>query len=100
MYNDVIGVPVPTLQYQQLLTDKARYTDDLHVPGMLVGKLLYSAHPCARITKLEKKSIGRPFEEVYDIENVKPTTEWQGIYDEDREELIGLGMPVDRFEQG
>ncbi len=47
--------------------------------------------------ELEKKPIGKPFEEVYDIENVEPTAEWQGIYDEVREELIELGMPLDQF---
>lgn len=49
---DVIGKPAPTIQSQQLLSGTAHYTNDLRMPGMLVGKLLYSAHPCARITKL------------------------------------------------
>jgi methylamine--corrinoid protein Co-methyltransferase len=46
---------------------------------------------------LQNRPIGKPFEEVYDIENVEPTAEWQGIYDQVREELIILGMPLDRF---
>jgi CO/xanthine dehydrogenase Mo-binding subunit len=53
MANDVIGVPVPAIQNQQLLTGTARFTKDLKMPGMLFGKLLYSAHACARIIKLE-----------------------------------------------
>jgi xanthine dehydrogenase molybdenum-binding subunit len=53
MSNDVIGRPVPAVQNQQLLTGIARFTNDLHMPGMLVGKILYSAQPCAHITKLD-----------------------------------------------
>ena len=53
MANDVIGVPVPALQYEHLLSGSARYINDLKIPGMLVGKLLYSTHPCARITNLD-----------------------------------------------
>lgn len=46
---------------------------------------------------LEKKPIGKPFEEVYNIDKVEPTAEWQGMYDEVREELIKLGLPLDRL---
>lgn len=53
MAGDVIGVPAPALQNEQLLTGTAQYTKDLRMPGMLVGKLLYSAHPCARILKID-----------------------------------------------
>ncbi len=53
MSNDVIGAPAPAIQNQQLLTGAARYTKDLHMPGMLIGKLLYSAHPCARILNID-----------------------------------------------
>ena len=49
------------------------------------------------VDELEKKPIGKPFEEVYDVDNVEPTAEWQGIYDEVRAELIAMGMPLDRF---
>jgi CO/xanthine dehydrogenase Mo-binding subunit len=56
MGNDVIGVPVPAVQYEQLLSGSARYINDLKMPGVLVGKLLYSAHPCARITRLDVSS--------------------------------------------
>lgn len=53
MSADVIGVPAPSLQNDQLLTGTARYTNDLRMPGMLTGKLLYSEHPCARILKID-----------------------------------------------
>jgi len=51
------------------------------------------------VDDLEKKPIGKPFEEVYDVENVEPTAEWQGIYDQVKGELIALGMPLDQFEE-
>ena len=44
---------------------------------------------------LETKPIGKPFEEVYDVVNVVPTAEWQGMYDEVWEELVGMGLPLD-----
>ena len=53
MANDVIGVPVKAVQYEQLLSGSAQYLDDLKIPGMLVGKLLYSKYPCALITNLD-----------------------------------------------
>ncbi len=45
-------------------------------------------------TKLAEKPIGRPFEEVYDLHTIKPTQEWQGIYEEVKDELIGIGVPL------
>jgi len=49
------------------------------------------------VDDLDKNPIGKPFEEVYDIEKVVPTPEWQGMYDEVKEELIKLGLPLDRL---
>ena len=49
-------------------------------------------------SELEKKPIGKPFEEVYNIENVEPTAEWKGTYEEVKEELIKIGMPLDQFD--
>ena len=46
---------------------------------------------------LQRKPIGKPFEEVYDIERVEPTAKWQGIYNEVRNELIIMGIPLDQF---
>lgn len=53
MPHSVIGAPAPTYLNYQLLTGKACYLNDLRMEGMLVGKLLYSEHPCALITKLD-----------------------------------------------
>jgi methylamine--corrinoid protein Co-methyltransferase len=49
------------------------------------------------INDLDKKPIGKPFDQVYDIDKVEPTAEWQGMYDEVRNELIKLGLPLDRL---
>jgi methylamine--corrinoid protein Co-methyltransferase len=46
---------------------------------------------------LPNNPAGKPFEEVYDVENVEPTPEWQGMYDEVRNELIGMGVPIGRL---
>ena len=32
-----------------------------------------------------------------DIENIQPTPEWQATYDQVKEELISLGLPLDQF---
>lgn len=53
----------------------------------IVKKLLTLYEPI-----LEEKPIGKPFDEVYDVETISPTAEWQGIYDEVKNELIGLGL--------
>ena len=50
-----------------------------------------------KVDELDKNPIGKPFEEVYDIDKVEPTPEWQGTYDEVREELIKMGLPLDRL---
>ena len=49
------------------------------------------------VDDLNKKPLGKPFEEVDDLDNVEPIPEWQGMYDEGRDELIGLGLPMDRI---
>lgn len=46
---------------------------------------------------LPTKPDGKPFEQVYDLEKVEPTPEWRGAYDEVWNELVQLGVPVDRF---
>jgi len=48
------------------------------------------------LAELSPQPIGKPFEEVYDVDNVKPTPEWQGMYNEVREELLKMDLPLDR----
>jgi methylamine--corrinoid protein Co-methyltransferase len=49
------------------------------------------------LANLDKQLIGKPFDEVYDIENIQPTPEWQATYDQVKGELIALGLPLDQF---
>jgi methylamine--corrinoid protein Co-methyltransferase len=58
----------------------------------LVQRLLAIYEP-----ELVSQLIGKPFEEVYDVNDVEPTIEWQGMYDEVREDLLRMGLQVDRL---
>jgi methylamine--corrinoid protein Co-methyltransferase len=44
--------------------------------------------------ELEKKPIGKPFEEVYNVETIQPTPEWAGIYGEAKQYLSQLGLDL------
>lgn len=58
---EIIGQPAPSVQSDQILTGRARFTADLDRPGTLIGKLLYSPYACARITRLDvTKARGLP----------------------------------------
>lgn len=46
---------------------------------------------------LEKKITGQPFEEVYDVNTVRPTEAWQNTYDSVKEELVTMGIPLNRL---
>ena len=43
---------------------------------------------------LPNKPIGQPFQEVYDLKTLQPTTEWLGTYHEVKNELISMGMAL------
>jgi 4-hydroxybenzoyl-CoA reductase subunit alpha len=45
----IIGKPTAMIDAAQKTTGVGKYTDDLSVPGMLVGKILHSPYPHARI---------------------------------------------------
>ena len=47
------------------------------------------------VDRQEEKPIGNPFSEVYDLDTIQPTTEWQRIYDEVREEALGWGLALE-----
>jgi hypothetical protein len=47
--------------------------------------------------ELNTQPIGKPFEAVYDVEKVEPTPEWQGTYDEVRNDLVKMGLPLERL---
>jgi len=49
----VIGKPVALVDAAGKTTGQGKYTDDLSVPGMLIGKILHSPFPHARIKRID-----------------------------------------------
>ena len=43
---------------------------------------------------LKENPIGKPFDEVYDVERIRPTPEWQGMYDEVKNELVQMDLAL------
>ncbi|OGN93837.1 MAG: hypothetical protein A2Z71_05110 [Chloroflexi bacterium RBG_13_50_21] len=52
----VIGKPTLAKRSHEIVTGQAHFCPDIHLPGSLVGKLLYPKFPCARITRLDVRS--------------------------------------------
>ncbi len=42
----------------------------------------------------DKKPVGQPFQEVYDLDTNQPTAEWLAIYDDVLEQVYSWGLPV------
>jgi 4-hydroxybenzoyl-CoA reductase subunit alpha len=55
MTNDfsIIGKPTAMVDAAEKTTGQGKYTDDLSLPGMLVGKILHSPYPHARIKRID-----------------------------------------------
>src|SRR5437016_1925663 len=55
MPNDfsIIGKPIAMVDGAGKTTGAGKYTDDLCLPGMLVGKILHSPYPHARIKRID-----------------------------------------------
>src|SRR6266404_4863490 len=49
----IIGKPIAMVDAAGKTTGAGKYTDDLSVPGMLVGKILHSPYPHARIRRID-----------------------------------------------
>ncbi len=49
----IIGKPTAMIDAAGKTTGAGKYTDDLSVPGMLVGKILHSQYPHARIKRID-----------------------------------------------
>jgi len=49
----IIGKPIAMVDAAGKTTGAGKYTDDLSVPGMLIGKILHSPHPHARIQRID-----------------------------------------------
>ncbi len=52
-YFSIIGKPTAMIDAAEKTTGGGKYTDDLSVPGMLVGKILHSPYPHARIKHID-----------------------------------------------
>ncbi|HWR35180.1 MAG TPA: 4-hydroxybenzoyl-CoA reductase subunit alpha [Clostridia bacterium] len=48
-----IGKPTAMIDSAQKATGQGKYTDDIALPGLLIGKILHSPHPHARIVRLD-----------------------------------------------
>ena len=44
---------------------------------------------------LDKRPVGKRFDEVYDSVRVRPTEEWLGVYEAVKDELRELGLDMD-----
>lgn len=56
---EYIGKRIPKLDAEEKVTGRSVYIQDLRAPGMLYGKILYSAHPHARIVKIDTTAAKR-----------------------------------------
>lgn len=45
-------------------------------------------------SQLDQQPYGQAFEEVYDLKTIKPTAEWQHVYEEVKSEAIGWGLSL------
>ncbi len=50
---NIVGRRVPKLDGKEKVLGRTRYASDLRLPGMLVGKILRSPHPHARIVSID-----------------------------------------------
>src|SRR6266849_3197142 len=49
----IIGKPTAMIDAAEKTTGGGKYTDDLSLPGMLIGKILHSPYPHARIRRID-----------------------------------------------
>jgi 4-hydroxybenzoyl-CoA reductase subunit alpha len=49
----IIGKPTAFVDAPGKTTGSGKYTDDLSLPGMMIGKILHSPHPHARIRRID-----------------------------------------------
>ena len=54
-----VGKRVPKMDAMEKATGKARYIQDVKLPGMLWGKILYSKYPHARIVNIDTSKAKR-----------------------------------------
>src|SRR5438094_8312999 len=51
----IIGKPIALIDSAGKTTGQGKYADDLSVPGMLIGKILHSPYPHARIKHIDSR---------------------------------------------
>src|SRR5437588_6648446 len=51
----IIGKPIAMVDAAGKTTGAGKYTDDLSLPGMLIGKILHSPYPHARIKRIDTR---------------------------------------------
>src|SRR5207248_7560299 len=49
----IIGKPIAMVDAAEKTTGAGKYTDDLSLPGMLIGKILHSPYPHAKIKHID-----------------------------------------------
>ena len=66
MSNDfsIIGKPTAMVDAAGKTTGAGKYTDDLSLPGMLIGKILHSPYPHARINRIDTSRAEKLEEEI------------------------------------
>ena len=52
-YVDPVGKSVPRIEGRGIVTGQTKYAFDVYFPNMLVGKMLRSPHPHARIISID-----------------------------------------------
>jgi CO/xanthine dehydrogenase Mo-binding subunit/aerobic-type carbon monoxide dehydrogenase small subunit (CoxS/CutS family) len=58
---NVVGHPTPRIDAAERVSGKARYTSDIHLPGMLYARVLRSPHPHARVGRIDtSKALALP----------------------------------------
>src|ERR1700720_1342394 len=55
----IIGKPTAMVDAAGKTTGAGKYTDDLRLPGMLIGKILHSPYPHARIKRIDTTRAGK-----------------------------------------
>ena len=56
-----VGKRIPKIDAVDKATGRAQYIQDLKLPGMLYGKILYSKFPHAKIVKIDTSKPCRAF---------------------------------------
>ena len=68
----VVGKRLPTWGAYDKVTGQAKYTVDIRLPGMLIGKILKSPYPHAKIIKIDKSKAER-------LKGVEAVISWEDI---------------------